>query len=182
LSAAPLAHQRGVPAPNGGLAGHDVLGFDDELRGTVGARWLDEHGTKGRVVTSTNSLLSQAAAVEAGLGVRPLPCVVRGDVTPRLQRFFFDVIGHHDIRLVVHPDVRTSARVRATMEFLTALIQAEAPLLAGERPTSRGTFRGRRDPPSGAKHRGAAQKREGDRPAEQRGHRAHRRLGAEPHE
>ena len=56
---------------------------------------------------------------------------LRGDVEPRLRRLSPGVIGHHDIWLVVHPDLRTSARVRAVMDFLIALLARERPLLTG---------------------------------------------------
>jgi len=40
-------------------------------------------------------------------------------------------LGHHDLFLVVHPDLKSNARVRAVMEFLTELILSEAALLSG---------------------------------------------------
>ena len=126
------AARRAPLDPRRHLEGHDVIGFDDELARTIGARWLREHGDRGRVVLSSSSLLSQAAAVVAGLGVSPLPCLF-GDVQPGLRRLLPGVIGHHDVWLVVHPDVKTSARVRAVMDYFIALIQKEAPLLAGRK-------------------------------------------------
>jgi DNA-binding transcriptional LysR family regulator len=121
-----------VPEAGRGLEGHDVLAFGDELRGTAGAKWLGENGSAGRVVFVSNSLVSHASAVTAGLGVSPLPCVF-GDVEPSLRRVLPGIIDHHDIWLVVHPDVRTSARVRVVMEYLTKLVRREAALLGGRR-------------------------------------------------
>jgi hypothetical protein len=47
-----------------------------------------------------------------------------------------------DIWLVVHPDLQHNARVRATLHFLTELIQRERPLLSGEgRPATRSSGR-----------------------------------------
>lgn len=47
-----------------------------------------------------------------------------------------------DIWLVVHPDLQHNARVRATLHFLTELIQRERPLLSGEgRPAPRASGR-----------------------------------------
>jgi DNA-binding transcriptional LysR family regulator len=112
------------------LEGHDVVAPDDELRGTVGARWLAANASRARVVLTCNGLLSQAAAVVAGLGLGPLPCLY-GDRQPTLRRLSPRPIGFHDIWLVVHPDVRGSARVRAVMDHLTSVIEKEAALLAG---------------------------------------------------
>lgn len=128
--------RHGKPAPRGRLAGHLVVGYDPELRGTVGARWLAEHGNLGKVVLSCNSLLSQAAAVVAGVGVSALPCVF-GDMAPELVRALPRPIGHHELWLVVHPDVRGSARVRAVMEFLTEVVTSETALLSGKLGTQR---------------------------------------------
>ncbi|RYZ07624.1 MAG: LysR family transcriptional regulator [Myxococcales bacterium] len=123
--------RHGKPTARGRLRGHRVIGFDPELAGTVGARWLAEHGALGSTVLSCNSLLSQAAAVVAGLGLSALPCVC-GDANPALERALPRVIGHHDLWLVVHPDVKNSARVRAVMDYLTELVTAEASLLGGK--------------------------------------------------
>ncbi|HKU42380.1 MAG TPA: LysR family transcriptional regulator [Polyangiales bacterium] len=122
----------GVPAPRKRLERHDVLAFADPLRGTVGAKWLAEHGDRGRVALRSHSLLSQAAAVAAGLGVGPLPCVC-GDVQPGLRRVPPGIIGHHDIWLVVHPDMKTSGRVRVVMDYIAKLVEDESALLTGQR-------------------------------------------------
>lgn len=121
--------RRGRPRSHD-LARHDVVGFDPELRGTAGAVWLAKHARRAHVVLSTNSLTTQAAAVAAGLGLSPLPCLI-GDVDPAVERALPGVIGHHDIWLVVHPDVKDSARVRAVTDFLTRTLEADAALLSG---------------------------------------------------
>jgi DNA-binding transcriptional LysR family regulator len=120
----------GKPSARGRLRGHRSIGFDPELSGTVGARWLTENGASGETVLTCNSLLSLAAAVASGLGLSPLPCVC-GDAEPSLERALPRPIGHHDLWLVVHPDVKSSARVRVVMDFVTELVLAETPLLSG---------------------------------------------------
>lgn len=127
---ASYVERHGLPHAARKLEGHDVIAFSDDLSGTVGARWLRDNGERGRAVMRSDSLLSHAAAVAAGLGISPLPCLC-GDVHPELRRIFPRTIGHHDIWLVVHPDVRTSARVRAVMDYLAELVGKEAPLLSG---------------------------------------------------
>lgn len=116
--------------PRAKLEGHDVIAFGRELERTIGARWLAENGERGRVALTSNSLVAHGAAVVAGLGVSPLPCLF-GDVQTSLQRVIPGVIGHHDVWLVVHPDVKRSAKVRVVMDELTRLVKDEAPLLAG---------------------------------------------------
>lgn len=119
----------GKPSVRGRLRGHRVIALDAELRGTVGARWLLEQGNLGVVTLRCNSLISQAAAVVAGLGVSPLPCLF-GDREPRLARALPRAIGAHDVWLVVHPDVKSSARVRAVMSYLTEVVASAGPILS----------------------------------------------------
>jgi DNA-binding transcriptional LysR family regulator len=123
--------RHGKPSARGRLRGHRVIGFDPELHGTIGARWIAKHGNQGQLVLTCNSLVSQAAAVVAGVGVSALPCVF-GDREPELRRVLPRPIGHHDLWLVVHPDVKGSARVRAVMDYLTELVSVEARLLRGD--------------------------------------------------
>jgi DNA-binding transcriptional LysR family regulator len=121
----------GKPSPRGRLRGHRVVGLDPELRGTVGARWLLERGDLADVPLTCNTLVSQAAAVVAGVGLGPLPCVF-GDREAGLERALPRIIGQHDLWLVVHPDVRASARVRAVLDYLTELVSSELALLSGK--------------------------------------------------
>jgi DNA-binding transcriptional LysR family regulator len=123
----------GKPLPRGRLRGHRVIGFDAELRTTVGARWLAERADRADTVMSCNSLISQASAVVAGLGLSPLPCLF-GDREPGLLRALPRTIGQHDIWLVVHPDVKSSARVRAVIDYLSEAIISESALLSGVQP------------------------------------------------
>jgi DNA-binding transcriptional LysR family regulator len=128
--------RHGKPTLRGRLRGHRVVGLDPELRGTVGAHWLAKQGNLGEVALTCNSLISQAAAVVSGLGCGPRPCVF-GDREVSLERALPRTIGHHDLWLVVHPDVRQSARVRAVMDYLTELVLGEAALLSGNAKPAR---------------------------------------------
>ena len=122
--------RHGKPTLRSRLRGHRIVGLDPELRGTVGARWLAKQGSLGEVALTCNSLISQAAAVVAGLGLSPLPCLF-GDRERSLVRALPHSIGAHDVWLVVHPDVKSSARVRAVMDYVSDLVASAAPLLLG---------------------------------------------------
>jgi DNA-binding transcriptional LysR family regulator len=61
---------------------------------------------------SRNSLL-QVAAVEAGVGMAALPCVL-GDAHPALTRLSDPVVAQ-EIWVLTHPDLRSAARIRAVM-------------------------------------------------------------------
>jgi len=135
--------QRGKPRLRSELAGHDVIGFEPELKGTLGARWLAQNAARAKVVLTTNSLVAQGSAVSAGLGLSPLPTIF-GDNATGVVRALPQTLGHHDVWLLVHPDVKNSARVRAVIDYLSRVIGEAAPLLTGElnarprpRPVSR---------------------------------------------
>jgi DNA-binding transcriptional LysR family regulator len=100
------------------LAGHDVIGFCDELAQIPPAKWLDQHGKGARVVVRTNSLLSAAEAASAGWGIAALPGFVgKHYALVQLDR---EQIGYSDHWLIVHPDLQHTARIRAVIEHLMA--------------------------------------------------------------
>lgn len=122
--------ENGTPRSARALRRHRVVALGAELSRTIGAKWLGEQAHGGHTSITVNSLIAQAAAVVAGFGLGPLPCVY-GDAQGELRRLPFGVIGHHEVWMVVHPDVRASARVREVMAFLVENIRAAAPLLEG---------------------------------------------------
>jgi DNA-binding transcriptional LysR family regulator len=124
--------RRGQPDPTRGFTGHAVIGYTGDAARWPEARWLTETAPGARVAIRCNSILSVVAAARAGLGVGVLPCL-RGDREPALRRVAPPVDAlRRGIWLVVHPDLQHNARVRATLHFLTELIQRERPLLSGE--------------------------------------------------
>jgi DNA-binding transcriptional LysR family regulator len=70
-----------------------------------------------------------AAALNAGLGIGPLPCWL-GDATPGLERVLSSEGYVQDLWLVVHRDLRHVARIRAVTTLIAAAIErAHARLL-----------------------------------------------------
>lgn len=122
--------RRAKPSVRKHLHGQQVIALDSELRGTVGARWLAAHASRAEISLTCNTMIAQAAAVVAGLGLSPMPCLF-GDHHADLVRALPQNIGAHAIWLVVHPDVRRSARVRVVMDYLTELVTANSSLLSG---------------------------------------------------
>jgi DNA-binding transcriptional LysR family regulator len=118
------------------LAGHDVLGFDDTLRQSPGAQWLDAHGAGANQVLRGNSIVSLLNAALVGMGTALLPCFL-GDAEPTLRRLTPRVLGVRDVWLVVHPDMARVARVRVVMDFLIELMKREEGLWGGIVPRPR---------------------------------------------
>ncbi len=95
------------------------------------ARWLARHVDPERVGYRSNSLLNQADATRAGLGLAILPCF-QGDADPQLVRVIDppeDLVT--DLWLLTHPDLRHAARIRALVEFLYDRLRAQRATLSG---------------------------------------------------
>jgi len=121
----------GRPVRGGGLADHDVIGYDAGIRnwrtGQLGGETLRD----ARVVLRTNSTRMILQAVRLGLGIGPLPCsLAQPDRT--LERVPAETPVELDsIWLVVHPDVQRTSRVRAVIDALEARVRDFAAALTG---------------------------------------------------
>lgn len=107
--------------------------WDEGFRDIPMARWLDKHLRPSNIALVANDLTTHIAAAKAGAGLAILPsfCAARNRglecVIPP------DKIFHRDLFLVIHDDVRRSARVRAVADFIVDTIRNAAPELSGTR-------------------------------------------------
>ncbi|TPV96954.1 MAG: hypothetical protein B7733_02070 [Myxococcales bacterium FL481] len=86
---------------------------------------------EARVVVHAHSVSTQAIAVRAGLGVALLPCFV-GDPDPSLRRLFdVSLQTETHLWLLIHADLRQTARVRAFVDHLTTEIHADKAVFEG---------------------------------------------------
>ncbi|MEM7154641.1 MAG: LysR family transcriptional regulator [Myxococcota bacterium] len=115
------------------LAKHTLVSFghgrpsDPELRAML---------EEGRVVLRTGSMTGQAIAARAGMGVAVLPRFM-GDPDPQLERLFgVPTVAPTHLWLLIHADLRQTARVRAFVDFMTESIMAERALYEGTRKRS----------------------------------------------
>lgn len=84
-----------------------------------------------RAFWQINDPAAQQAAAKAGLGMTLLPCWI-GDRDPDLIRVPPGRVGTlRQAWILTHPDLRTSARVRATVAFLASALERLAPVLMG---------------------------------------------------
>jgi DNA-binding transcriptional LysR family regulator len=126
------------------LSAHDWIGLDDALAGTVVARWMHEKVGAAHVACSVDALPALRDAALAGLGLALLPCYV-GDLASGLCRFTPKVVPEprSALWLLTHDDLKRTARIRATLDFLAKALASERPLLEGKRPHP-ALMRGRR--------------------------------------
>lgn len=121
---------RGTPKHLGDFEGHDVVHYEDTLKGVPGAVWLDAHARAAKVVMRANSPRTVMTAALEGLGICALPCFTVV-ATPELRRLTPDVIGAPEVFAVTAPDRSHTRRVRLVVEMLVELFDREAALFAG---------------------------------------------------
>jgi DNA-binding transcriptional LysR family regulator len=113
---------------------HDWIGVDDALATTVIGQWMHEHAREARIACRVDAIPALRDAADAGLGLALLPCYV-GDLAPGLrrvtQRSFAE--PRSALWLLTHDDLKRTARIRATLDFLTKAFASERPLLEGRR-------------------------------------------------
>lgn len=106
-------------APGGALAGMRV------------ARFVHERVAPERVALKVNTVLGLTEAVEAGIGVGPLPCFI-ADPRPGLTRIAEPNPDFGTgLWLLTHPELRQSPRVRAFMDFAGTELARLKPFIEG---------------------------------------------------
>lgn len=119
LFAAPAyLEAHGTPRTTADLTGHTLIGFEEEMRDWPEMAFLYRHGLADRFVYRSNSAIAQLAAAEAALGIAPLPTYLAG-LRPGLKRVMDAVdLPGRQIWLAVHKDMRRTARIAVTWDFL----------------------------------------------------------------
>ncbi len=121
----------GAPQTPADLASHQTIGFDEGESRLDYAAWYSQLTKPARTVYRSNNLLAQIAATKAGWGIAIIAKVL-GDAEPDLRRLLPELrIPSLDIWLVTHADLQRTARIRAVVDALATLFQAEADVLAG---------------------------------------------------
>jgi len=109
--------QRGIPARMADLSTHDLIGFDAE---TPALRAMTERlpplGREGFALR-TDSNLAQLAAIRAGFGIGLCQSAV-AQRDPALLRVLPAIALHLPLWIVMHEDLKTSARFRTVFDAL----------------------------------------------------------------
>jgi DNA-binding transcriptional LysR family regulator len=119
------------------LSAHDWIGLDDALAGTVMAQWMEENLRATKFACRVDALPALRDAALAGLGLAVLPCYV-GDRVAGLRRLLPRVLAdaRSTLWLLTHDDLKRTARIRATLDFLAKALALERALLEGKRSRS----------------------------------------------
>jgi DNA-binding transcriptional LysR family regulator len=94
-------------------------------------RWLADRVDRHVIGYRSNSLLNQASAVRAGLGLAVLPCFL-GDSDRRLKRIDGPLPElETELWLLTHPDLQRTARIRVLLDLLYDQLRAQRLLFEG---------------------------------------------------
>jgi DNA-binding transcriptional LysR family regulator len=94
-------------------------------------RWLADRVDRHVIGYRSNSLLNQASAVRAGLGLAVLPCFL-GDSVRRLKRIDGPLPElETELWLLTHPDLQRTARIRVLLDLLYDQLRAQRLLFEG---------------------------------------------------
>lgn len=129
--------RHGRPQQLADLNRHFVIEFGGDLADTQGSRWLRTAAPQATIAARGNSMLGVLAAVKSGAGLAPLPMLLGGteaDLEPVLAPV---PELESKIFLVMHSDLRRTARVRAFCDFVVAEIASFRPLLMGAKKAAR---------------------------------------------
>ncbi|MQM37098.1 HTH-type transcriptional regulator YofA [wastewater metagenome] len=109
----------------------DWIGPDESWSQRELIRWMDASGHDGRCRFRADTLVGMYAAVREGIGAGVLPCYL-GDAEPRLTRLTAPVPElAMDLWILMHPDLRGVARIRAFATFMREAVRALQDRLSG---------------------------------------------------
>lgn len=113
------------------FSGHDFIGFDETYQPIDETRWLTQHSKGARFVFKSNSVRTMLSAALAGMGLVLLPCYVAEGFASLVRLLPPSKVVRRELWLVLHKDLRHSARIRALSEFLLQETRKHSAVLAG---------------------------------------------------
>jgi DNA-binding transcriptional LysR family regulator len=116
------------------LARREWVSLGDNLAHLRAARHVREQVRPEGIALCANTVLGLGEAVQAGIGVGPLPCFIADRLAGlvRLSQPFPEFAT--GLWLLTHPDLRGSPRVRAFLDYAAKAFARLKPLIEGERP------------------------------------------------
>jgi DNA-binding transcriptional LysR family regulator len=97
---------------------HAVIGFEASMRNHPAARWLQSVAPEAKVAARGSGVPAALTAVKSGVGLGVLP-VTLGDNESDLIRLLGPIPNlPSDIYLLIHEDMKETARIRAFFDFI----------------------------------------------------------------
>jgi DNA-binding transcriptional LysR family regulator len=104
----------------------EFIGYDDSLRNTPQQQWLEKVAGGRPFALRSNDLAAVYQACRTGLGIAALPHFLARDDQALVQIPGRACPANRSVWMVVHPDVRKSARVKAVGDAVSEMLQESA--------------------------------------------------------
>ena len=108
------------------------MGWDDRAGARLTERWMKTHVPRARVAARVDSTLLFMESIRVGMGIAFLPCFEGERMREVVRLRPLEPDFGMDFWALTHPDLRSSARVRAFMDHMTAVIKPLQAEYAGE--------------------------------------------------
>ena len=117
------------------LSAHAWIGLDESLSFHRSLKWLAKITPLATLAYRTSSFTGVQQACASGLGLAVLPCFA-ADADPKLRRVTPPLTELHvDLWLLMHPELRRTARVAVVFDLLLEQFRRFAPSIAGQAGT-----------------------------------------------
>lgn len=107
------------------------VSMNEDFASMKSVQYVRDMAGENNLAYRINSVLGLSEAIQAGIGIGPLPCFI-GDHNPQLRRLTEpNNIFATNLWLLTHPDLRQSIRVRVFMDYFSAAITKMRSFLEG---------------------------------------------------
>lgn len=108
------------------------VGAGDALKGSLAWPWIKRTVPQSAIVLTVDTFAGVSTAVANGAGVGLMPCIL-GDPHPMLARLNQPIEElETSIWILTHPEIRSAAKIRAFMDFMTRSVRADKDQLEGK--------------------------------------------------
>ena len=115
---------RGLPSSVDALPSHSLVLYVEAMHSVAPLRWMEAHRGPPTQIARVDNLETASQLMASGGGIGVLPCFV-GEPMGELVRVFPVPIGFTTGWIVYHEAMRSSVRVRATVDALAEFFQKE---------------------------------------------------------
>jgi DNA-binding transcriptional LysR family regulator len=126
-SAAYLSRHPEIRQPRD-LAGHDFIGYIEDMLPTAAHDYLQEVGKSITPRVRISNILTQLGAAAGGVGLCVLPCFICASQPDLVRLLPTEIRIIRSYWLVIHSDLRQLPRVRAAAAFIADAVRAERDL------------------------------------------------------
>ena len=120
----------GAPSSLDGLASHSLVLYAGPMHSVAPLRWLETYRGAATQIVRVDNLEMASELMASGGGIGVLPCVI-GEGRAELGRVFPEPVAFNTGWIVYHEAVRSSVRVRATVDALAEFFQKEGNRFSG---------------------------------------------------